>query len=141
MTNNTINLMAAIYRALNGNVRLGDKVLPVYDMRAPAGKTPMPYVIISHSHSVNNDNQSNNGEVTTIIIQTFSSSNKSFEAQKSLAECHRLLNGVAINISGNTNLIDGRCDGGQILSMDDGLTYKGIMRYRATVYNQTTRSP
>ena len=136
MTNNTINLQAAIYEALNGNVR----GLKVYSNNAP-GDTVMPYVVISNASSVPIDHQTNNGqEITvTIHVQYPTGKGKRLEAEKTLAAIYDNLHDQSLNISVSSNLLDIRNVFAEVFQGSDGLSIHGVARYRALVYTNTSQ--
>ena len=67
----TVNLIDTVYSALNNNVRLKGKVIPVF-VNKPSDNIEGTYIWLSNSLSVDNDTMTTEGEEIDLTIDVYS---------------------------------------------------------------------
>jgi len=121
-------LQKAIYDQLSGDAALGVLVNGIYDY-VPEG-SQSPYVVIGDMKSQGWYNLSSAGTEIDVVIETYDRNRGSKNSLEIMSRICTLLHNVALVLTGH-NLVSIRFDSSSVIQEKDGLTYKGVARFKA----------
>lgn len=121
---------AALYQKLHGDATLMALITGVYDF-IPQGAA-YPYVAIGEAQGRDWSTKSSSGMQYSFAVRVFAREAGRKQAATVMERVHTLLHTGSLTITGQT-LISLRCESSEILLQDDGLTYQGVLRFRALI--------
>ncbi len=122
------DLQKAIYTALTGDATLMALVSGIHDY-VPQD-TAFPYVAIGEATAIPFDTKSFDGMEVTLTMHSWAREHGRKKVKDINAEIYRILHNQNITVA-NQSLILLRFDFEDTLNESDGITYHGVMRFRA----------
>lgn len=138
MADHSVDLFTAIYTELSTNAALaaiiGDD--SVYDHVPPGAATP--FVVIGDETAVDDSMSLMDAQEHTLTIHCWSEGASTLEVKRMQAAVRNALHDADLN------LLDGicvniRCEFKEIMRDPDGVSWHGVMRFRAVTHDDTGR--
>lgn len=127
MSDASLAIQTAIFAALAAALT----PVKVYD-HAPQNQA-FPYVTIGDDTQIDWSSKSMRGEEHTLTIHTWSRARGRKYAKELLADIKEALHEVRLTLTGNFNVLT-RFDFAQTFLDEDGITYHGVIRFRALTH-------
>lgn len=121
-------LQKTVFDTLNTDVPLLAKVTGVFDM-VPGG-TLFPYVTIGDARAKDWSSKTFTGQEHDFSIDVWSQDTGRMETKEIMALVHDALHDQALTVAGH-ELVNLRHTASEDMIEDDGITYHGILKFRA----------
>jgi hypothetical protein len=123
-----LEIQKSVLAALTGDSALMGLVSGVYDYVSP--DVVFPYIAIGSSSSRDRSTKTTTGLDVTFVLNIYSREGGHKEALLMMERVHHLLHQANLSLTGHA-LVLMHFDGSTIGRTADGLTYHGIMQFRA----------